>query len=149
MKLAKGRKGERAKGRKGACVYEDAYYRPFDQKIDQPDKASEPCFEQGNPLNEMTEACAKAVPCEVTRLLAMHEGGIRRERQPKFPQTSTWDTTGNSSGTLFASYRDLGRHYVKSAGYLIRAAMSNTPEDFDHALEAQAAAPYVRAVFAR
>lgn len=81
--------------------------------------------------------CVAAMPCEVARLVAEPS---KDKSEKNFPQTSTVFTTGNSSATLYASYRELARHYVNSSKKAIGSAAGDAKE-FEIQVEQQKAAP--------
>ncbi len=62
---------------------------------------------------EMLNACSQTLPCETARLMKAAATGYR------FPLGSTVFATANSSGTLFAGYRELARHAIHGAHALI------------------------------
>jgi hypothetical protein len=75
--------------------------------------------------------CQAALPCEVARLI--------RNKNPSFPigDAALWGptvaVTANSSGTLFASYRELARHAMHESARVLRGDQSR----FQDALERQ------------
>jgi hypothetical protein len=70
-----------------------------------------------------SESCRKALPCEVSRLL--HNESTECDRRNHFPQTSTVATTGNSSATLYSSYRELARQIVVNSRLALEAAIQS------------------------
>lgn len=86
--------------------------------------------------------CVAAIPCEVARLIAEPS---KDRREKNFPQTSTVFTTANSSATLYASYRELARHYVNSSKKAIESAAGDTRE-FETQIGQQSVAPGINLI---
>ncbi len=69
-----------------------------------------------------SDICRTTIPCEVGRLMANY----KPEDQGKhFPQTGTTATTGNSSATLYAAYRELARQQIVGSREAIVSAASD------------------------
>ncbi|WP_348944427.1 hypothetical protein ABHF33_13475 [Chitinibacter sp. FCG-7] len=86
-------------------------------------------------------ACRQALPCEVARLLFNYGAKGMKEH---FPQTTTVATTGNSSPTLYASYRELARQIVVNSRTAVEAAAQSDGMEFERLLVEQENHPWVR-----
>lgn len=89
----------------------------------------------GTQAPELLAQCQTAMPCEAARLV--------RNRDTDFPIgdkafiNSTVAVTANSSGTLFASYRELARHAI----HALRDVILDKENAFELALQKQSANP--------
>ena len=87
-------------------------------------------------------ACMSKVPCEVAYYYA--RSGIDINQSPNFPQSSTVFVTANSSGTIFASYRELARLTTYLSRSAISAALEPDTTNWRELLLAQIKKPIVR-----
>lgn len=87
-----------------------------------------------DPAQEAVEACRAALPCETARLMRANVPGYR------FPLGSTVLATANSSGTLFAGYRELARHAMHGA----QAVIAGERAVYEAAVKQQARYPLQR-----
>ena len=94
--------------------------------------------------NESDRAsCRAAFPCEAMRLQWM-SGSIWSDKHDTFPQTATVGATGNFSGTLMASYRELSRWQVNTSSAAVKAAASKDSTRLSALAEEQARTPWLR-----